>query len=131
MGGSALTVVLVVIVFLVVLRQQRQPAIGPSSPPLPVIVPGNPAVGPGALYDPKIGGGAGPSTRQQIEVGAGSLIGAGAGLYICGGNPQCAVAGAYLGGTAAPYVSHGVENAGRFVANYATDAYDSTLGKIF
>lgn len=108
-------IVLVVLVFLLVLRQQQQ--VLAAAPPLPA--PGNPARGPEALYDPTTGQG-GLSTRQQIETGVGTAVGAGAGLYLCSGNPLCATGGAYLGGVAAPFISHGAEA-----------AWNATLGKLF
>jgi hypothetical protein len=112
-------IVLVALVFLLVLRQQQQQTA--AAAPLPA--PGNPARGPEALYDPTTGQG-GLSTRQQIETGVGSVVGAGAGLYVCAGNPACAGAGAYLGGVAAPYVSHGVEEGAKWT-------WHNTLGRLF
>lgn len=125
-GG--LTIVLVAIVLLLVLRQQRTSSA--SGVPGPTYVPGNPSRGPEALYDPTVAQG-GPSTRQQIEVGVGTAVGAGAGLYVCGGNPLCASGGAYIGGTIAPYVSHGAEAAGKGIAHGAEAAWNATLGRLF
>jgi hypothetical protein len=113
-------IVLVALVFLLVLRQQQAQQLA-AAPPFPA--PGNPTRGPEALYDPATGQG-GLSTRQQIETGVGSVVGAGAGLYVCAGNPACAGAGAYIGGVAAPYVSHGVEDGAKWT-------WSHTLGKLF
>lgn len=122
---KAATVLVVVLVFLLVLRQREAAAQPPA-----YVGPGNPARGPEALYDPTTGQG-GLSTRQQIETGVGTLVGAGAGLYLCGGNPTCAAGGAYLGGVVAPYVSEGGEFVGRKVGEGAKSAWDHTLGKLF
>lgn len=107
-------IVLVALVFLLVLRQQQQQQQFSAAP-----APGNPNRGPEALYDPSTGQG-GLSTRQQIETGVGTAVGAGAGLYLCSGNPLCATGGAYIGGVAAPFVSHGAQS-----------AWNATLGRLF
>ncbi|MFL5381295.1 MAG: hypothetical protein ACJ8GN_02090 [Longimicrobiaceae bacterium] len=117
---KAAVMLVVVLVFLLVLHQRAQGTL-PAAATLPP--PGNPARGPDALYDPTTGQG-GLSTRQQIETGVGSVVGAGAGLYVCAGNPACAGAGAYIGGVAAPYVSHGVEEGAKWTWN-------NTLGRLF
>jgi hypothetical protein len=125
---NAVTVVLVVLVFLLVVRQREAEQAAPAPR---YVVPGNPARGPEALYDPNTGQGGGLSTRQQIETGVGTLVGAGAGLYVCGGAPACAAAGGYIGGVAAPLVSHGAEEGAKGVAKGATAAWNATLGRLF
>jgi hypothetical protein len=115
---NALPVVLLGVVVVLVLRRKDAPPPPPSGYYIPNGA-GNPARGPEALYDPNTGQG-GPSTRQQIETGVGQVVGAGVGLYVCGGNPVCAGAGAYAGGVAIPAVSHGAEY-----------AWNHTLGKLF
>jgi hypothetical protein len=110
-------VLLAVVVVLILRRREEEPP--PAGPYYVVPGVGNPTRGPEALYDPGTGGG-GPSTRQQIETGIGQVAGAGVGLYVCGGNPICAGAGAYAGGVAVPLITKGAQS-----------AWDHTLGKLF
>jgi hypothetical protein len=123
-------VLLVVLVFLVLRARLVDEAPGGGGY---YVVPGagNPALGPGVLVDPNTGARGGPSTRTQIETGVGSIVGAGAGLYICSGAAPCAAAGAFVGGTVAPYVSRGVEEGAKGVATGAEWAWGNTLGRLF
>jgi hypothetical protein len=122
LSSAPLLLLLLVVVVLVLRKRAETPAGGPAAYYPPGY--GNPGVGPGALTDPNTGATGQPSTRTQIEVGVGSAVGAGAGLYVCAGNPACAAAGAYLGGIAAPAVSHGAEAGAKGIAKGAKAAWD-------
>jgi len=93
-------VLAVVLVLLLVLRTRAQ------QPP-PAAAPPYYGPGPGALTNPSTGARGGPSTRESVETGIGTIAGFAGGTALCGGNPACGVAGGVIGGAVAPYVVDG------------------------